>query len=73
MGVFDLLGESKGTKGASLGIVEREDKTLEEMYPMEDLVAIKQKMRDLLLKPRRIWNDNDKYLYESASKRPLKD
>lgn len=72
MGVYELLGEGKDTRGVAAGM-EREERTLEEMYPMEDLVAIKQKMRELLLKPRRVWNDNDKYLYESASKRPLKD
>jgi hypothetical protein len=37
----------KGGKGGMGGsVVDREEKTLEEMYPMEDLVAIKQKMRE---------------------------
>ena len=39
----------------------------------DDLKSIKQKMKELLLKPRRNWTQNDKSLYEGASKKPLKD
>lgn len=71
---IELLNEARNKDAVHVHkLVVKEEKTLEEMYPLDDLHAIKQKMKELLLKPRRMWEDNDKYLYEAASKRPLKD